>query len=287
MKLYDVLAFQGRKYDPASPVPGLRRCLVDGQAFYKVRPGTGGARDLSVLGPDEAKAWASSGEIGAPVIADIERRRFTPDDPGRNIRNDVRNSCTGPEVEEDAAFLMRAADLIKPWAKGPVGFYEMIPSAFNVYNLLLCSDSRGLARASASNDYFAATGFLEHVDILCPTMYAAYANADGQKTWAKVPAWNRKECLRLAPGKPAIAFLKPFENSTGMLLPLSFWIDQLKLTRDAGFEGAVLWAGGLEKTTWAEAQRHVEAAQNFVGYVPPRYDTIRVGSGPTPFGIDP
>lgn len=279
MKLYDWLALPGRKFDPHAPIPGLSPCLVDGQAFFKTKPNTGGARDLSTLGDAEAKAWALTGAIGAPVVLDIEWRRFDPTDIGRDIRTDVRNNATGPEVEEDAAFLRAALGLVKPSARGPVGVYDLLPSGFNIYNLVLCSDGRGLARASASNDYLAATGLIDDLDALYPSLYAPYIDDNARKVWAKVAAWTRGECRRLAPGKPAIAFLKPVAASTNELLPLQFWKDQLAVCRDAGFDGAILWAGGLEKTTWADAAAHVAAAQAFAGYVAPRYDTMTFGNG--------
>ena len=55
MKHYDILALPGRKYDPKTTIPGMYPCLVDGQAFYKTKPNTGGGRDLTTLGDDEAK----------------------------------------------------------------------------------------------------------------------------------------------------------------------------------------------------------------------------------------
>lgn len=282
MKLYDLLALPGRKFDPASPIPGLGRCLVDGQAFYKTKLNTGGARDLTTLGPDEAKAWALSGAIGAPLVLDIEVRRIGTN-PVREIRTDVRDSCTGPEVEADSAFLRTALAMVKPSARGPVGVYALLPSGFNIYNLVLSRDARGLAMASASNDFLAATGLLDAVDALYPSLYAPYDSPQGQDAWKRAAEWTYGECRRIAPSKPAIAFLKPVTNSTNLLTPLQFWIDQLSVCKQLGFDGVICWAGGLENTTFDAAGAHVKAIQDSAGYVPPRYDTIKAG----PFSTRP
>lgn len=273
MKHHDWLCLPGRKFDPKTPLPGTFPCLVDGQAFYKTKPNTGGGRDLTTLGDDEARAWTQAGAIGAPLVLDIEVRRIGTN-PVREIRTDVRDSCTGPEVFEDAAFLRTALAMVKPSARGPVGVYALLPSGFNIYNLVLSRDVRGLAMASASNDFLAATGLLDAVDALYPSLYAPYDSPQGQDAWKRAAEWTYRECRRLAPSKPAIAFLKPFTNSTNFLTPLQFWIDQLSVCKQLGFDGVILWAGGLENTTWTAAASHVKAIQDSAGYVPPRYDTM-------------
>jgi hypothetical protein len=265
MNVYDSLWFKGRPYTPNAPLPGLSPCQVSDRSFLaRVRAADGrdtGARDGTQLDSKETKAWASAS--AGPVIIDIETREFKDGlkIKRREIRTDVRIAgVDGPAVREDAAYLIRVLRDARAATKRPVGIYDLLPSGFNIYNSVLSSDAGELARASASNDFLAATGLLAELDMLCPSLYTPYIKPEVWKRWAK---WSFDECVRISSRatKPLlkIAFLNPVCGEK--LVPIDFWTLMFQTCEELGFDGVVAWASS--GTTMQDGALYIEVAQKF------------------------
>lgn len=262
MKVYDCLYLKGR---PSGTLPGLAPMLQSDRAFFARLYSNGqdtGARDFTKIDLAEAASWAKTAT--GPVVIDIESRS---DPARRDIMTDVRQiDVDGPSVHNDAEYILSVLKAAKSATNQPVGLYDLLPSGFNTYNSCLSSDAAELARASASNDFFASF-VMPNIDVLCPSLYAPY---NTPANWFKWAAWTASECFRLAPDKPKIAFLKP--TIAGSLAPIDFWIFQLKACRDLGFDGVAAWASS--SIDFLEAGAHIVACQEFVKN--PQTDTTSV-----------
>ncbi|MBS0187217.1 MAG: hypothetical protein JSS51_04055 [Planctomycetes bacterium] len=282
MKVYDWLDAPGRPTPVTQPIPGLLPCRVSGQAFYAIKPNTGGARDLTKLDAAEAAKWASEAPEGAPIILDIETRR---DPEYREIRTDVRR-FSGHEVEEDAKFIDTALRFVKEAAGGPVGLYGEFPNGFDIQNRVLLADYPALHRAMLSAEYFLT--FLNNgksVGMLNPSLYASTIDPS---LWALVAntVIACAQAIQKAFARPfsIVPFLSPvFHPSVpdvgGTLVPLTYWRSMLSTCRSIGADGVVLWCGGNAKAHWRDFGPYIAAAQRVAGYTPPQADTMKAGSG--------
>lgn len=261
MKVYDCLYLRNR---PAGTLPGFSPMLQSDRAFFAriiVGGRDTGARDFTRIDSAEAGRWAATAT--GPVVLDIESRS---DPTRRDIRTNVRQiDVDGPSVRDDAEYILSAIRAAKAATSQPIGLYDLIPSGFNIYNSCITRDTGELARASASNDFFAATGILAAIDILCPSLYAPYVAPDNWRKWA---AWTSAECDRLSPTKPKIAFLKPTVG--GNLAPLDFWNFQLETCRNLGFDGIAAWASS--SADFQDATAHIAACTAIANH--PQVDTI-------------
>jgi hypothetical protein len=242
VKLYDCLYPHDRAFLPRAPLPGMVDVLVDGQRFYAIKDGTGGARDLSRYDPVQARAWPTLSP-GALVVVNIESRSDRIGEAHRPLRSDVRIHV-GRDISNDCAFIRQViADVRTGSETAPVGLYGILPTGYNVFNSVITNDTNELRRSQIAND-FLALELIECFDTLHPSLYV---NSTNIQHWQRFARWQVDECRRLARaygiGLPIIPFISPeIHPSAGRgLISPEFWQTQIKTLRDLGCDGAVLW----------------------------------------------
>ncbi|MFA7231208.1 MAG: hypothetical protein WC071_08045, partial [Victivallaceae bacterium] len=180
----------------------------------------------------------------SPVIYDIEHWPLDIRKSVKTVADDDISTASNKAVDasmDKMIHIISESKKVNPNVK--YGYYACVP--LREYWTPVKNNPEKMKQWHEANDYLKPLA--DSVDVICPSLYAFYADHDG---WVKYAKANIAEAKRLANGKPVYAYLWPkYHNSNKesgkKFIDGNFWKLQLETVYNSGIDGVIIWDSPL------------------------------------------